>query len=242
MNNRQLELLKQINLLKTKKQATALIENLKQKIKDGVIYTDLTESEVKEVFNNNSKNQQLNESVTFIDNAGNLKTMTVENYNKDMHEYHTKTQIEKFDKKNLKNRDYELLDEDVNTMLESFKSHAKNINNDYKYYNYVNGKVNSMEASRKKDFSPAERDKKMDEVSEKFRKRIRDKEKFSDINKEKEELAKKRRREKEIEKYWKERQEKAKEANKKYLEQNPDAIKKIKEANEKNNEARNKMK
>lgn len=43
-----------------------------------------------------AKHQTLTESVTFVDNAGNLKTMSAANYNKDMHEYHTKYEIKKF--------------------------------------------------------------------------------------------------------------------------------------------------
>jgi len=35
----------------------------------------------------------INEAVTFIDNAGNLKTKTAEEYNKDMHQYNTKMSI-----------------------------------------------------------------------------------------------------------------------------------------------------
>ena len=44
----------------------------------------------------NASGDALTESVTFIDNAGNLKTMSAKNYNKDMHEYHTDYQIKKF--------------------------------------------------------------------------------------------------------------------------------------------------
>lgn len=51
----------------------------------------------------------LTEAVTFIDNAGNLKTMTTPDYVKDMHEYHTEIQIEKYKKK--KKIDYKLLSE-----------------------------------------------------------------------------------------------------------------------------------
>lgn len=53
----------------------------------------------------------LDESVTFIDNAGNLKTMSTEDYVKDQHEYHTETQIANFDKKKRKKIDYKLISE-----------------------------------------------------------------------------------------------------------------------------------
>ena len=52
----------------------------------------------------------LTESVTFVDNAGNVKTMSAENYNKDMHEYNTKTGIH-HKKFRLKKRAYNLRDD-----------------------------------------------------------------------------------------------------------------------------------
>ena len=52
----------------------------------------------------------LTESVTFVDNAGNVKTMSAENYNKDMHEYNTKTSIH-HKKFRLKKRAYNLRDD-----------------------------------------------------------------------------------------------------------------------------------
>lgn len=57
-----------------------------------------------------TKEKSLTESVTFIDNAGNLKTMSAENYNKDMHEYHANYQIKKF--KLIKNKSYKLRDDE----------------------------------------------------------------------------------------------------------------------------------
>ena len=52
----------------------------------------------------------LTESVTFVDNAGNVKTMSVENYNKDMHEYNTKTSVH-HKRFKLKKRTYNLRDD-----------------------------------------------------------------------------------------------------------------------------------
>ena len=52
----------------------------------------------------------LTESVTFVDNAGSVKTMSAENYNKDMHEYNTKTSIH-HKKFRLKKRTYNLRDD-----------------------------------------------------------------------------------------------------------------------------------
>lgn len=61
---------------------------------------------------------ELNEAVTFIDNAGNLKTMKTEDYVKDQHEYNTKTSIEPYDKKKRKIIDYKLISEsDLNEFL-----------------------------------------------------------------------------------------------------------------------------
>lgn len=58
------------------------------------------------------ENQILDEAVTFIDNAGNLKTMSTPDYVKDQHEYHTETQIAKYEKKKKK-RDYKLISEEI---------------------------------------------------------------------------------------------------------------------------------
>ena len=52
----------------------------------------------------------LTESVTFVDNAGNVKTMSAENYNKDMHEYNTKTSVH-HKRFKLKKRTYNLRDD-----------------------------------------------------------------------------------------------------------------------------------
>lgn len=57
-------------------------------------------------------NQMLEESVTFIDNAGNLKTTSTPDYVKSMHEYDTDTQIAKYEKKK-KRRDYKLISEEI---------------------------------------------------------------------------------------------------------------------------------
>lgn len=59
-----------------------------------------------------NKKEVLDEAVTYIDNAGNLKTKSVIDYNKDMHEYHTETQIAKYEKKKKK-RDYKLISEEI---------------------------------------------------------------------------------------------------------------------------------
>lgn len=56
------------------------------------------------------KNGTLTEAVTFIDNAGNVKTMSAEDYNKDMHEYNTSTQIPDYRKK--KKIEYKLITEE----------------------------------------------------------------------------------------------------------------------------------
>ena len=58
------------------------------------------------------RGETLNESVTFIDNAGNLKTMLTPDYVKDMHEYNTDTEIAKY-KKKKKIIDYKLLSEEI---------------------------------------------------------------------------------------------------------------------------------
>ena len=52
----------------------------------------------------------LTEAVTFVDNAGNVKTMSAENYNKDMHEYNTKTSVH-HKRFKLKKRTYNLRDD-----------------------------------------------------------------------------------------------------------------------------------
>ena len=68
-----------------------------------------------------SKNEQLTESVTFVDNAGQVKTMSVEDYNKDMHEYHTETQIKPYKRKKI--RHYNLLSEgnDLSGLFDEIK-------------------------------------------------------------------------------------------------------------------------
>lgn len=102
-----------LQLLFTKNNGKELMKVLKEKVDNKVIYTDVNESEVTELFNEfyyEKKKESLNEAVTFIDNAGNLKTMNVEDYNKNMHEYNTDTEIEKYKKKNKK--EYKLIEED----------------------------------------------------------------------------------------------------------------------------------
>lgn len=105
------KLYNQICDLKTRKNGDQLVEHLRQRINDGVIYTTLKESEVNEVFKSASIGglESLNEAVTFVDNAGNVKTTSAEEYNKQMHEYDTETEIEKYKKSNKKK--YKLLDE-----------------------------------------------------------------------------------------------------------------------------------
>lgn len=67
-------------------------------------------SETQECINKfNYEDNKLNEAVTFIDNAGNLKTMSTPDYVKDMHEYHTETQIGPYKKR--KKIDYKLISE-----------------------------------------------------------------------------------------------------------------------------------
>lgn len=56
--------------------------------------------------------QTLDEAVTYIDNAGNLKTKSAVDYVKDMHYYDTETQIAKYEKKKKK-RDYKLISEEI---------------------------------------------------------------------------------------------------------------------------------
>lgn len=121
------KLYNQIKDLKERKGGDILVNNLRQKIKDGVIYNELSEEDVEKAFNAALENTDLNaqevkkveekkeevlkEAVTFVDNAGNVKTTTAEEYNKQMHEYDTDTQIKDFKKKDLEKREYNLLDE-----------------------------------------------------------------------------------------------------------------------------------
>lgn len=53
----------------------------------------------------------INEAVTYIDNAGNLKTKNAIDYVKDMHEYNTETQIKKYKKE--KKKEYNLVSEEI---------------------------------------------------------------------------------------------------------------------------------
>lgn len=55
----------------------------------------------------------LGEAVTYIDNAGNLKTKLTADYVKDQHLYDTKTQIEKYEKNRKKKKDYKLISESI---------------------------------------------------------------------------------------------------------------------------------
>lgn len=67
----------------------------------------------------------LDEAVTFIDNAGNLKTTSTEDYVKDQHEYHTETNnLEPYDKKKRKNKDYKLISENLDMSLEEILNEA----------------------------------------------------------------------------------------------------------------------
>lgn len=85
---------------------------------DGKIYDKKDNDEIEgsdarisgNVIVNPTKGTPLKESVTFIDNAGNLKTMSAENYNKDMHEYHSNYQIKRF--RISKNKTYKLRDDE----------------------------------------------------------------------------------------------------------------------------------
>lgn len=85
------------------------------KAPDGTLVRYYDEDEREEVIKqwhekHDAKGKPLTESVTFIDNAGNLKTMSAENYNKDMHEYHSNYQIKKF--RISKNKTYKLRDDE----------------------------------------------------------------------------------------------------------------------------------
>jgi len=68
--------------------------------------------------------EKLTEAVTFVDNAGKLKTTSVEDYVKSMHEYDTKTQIPMYKSKKVK--EYKLLSEEE--LLEAHRDDPEVVN------------------------------------------------------------------------------------------------------------------
>lgn len=60
-------------------------------------------------YENYFNEEALTEAVTYIDNAGNLKTTSAVDYNKSTHEYNTETQIREY-KKKLK-KEYNLVED-----------------------------------------------------------------------------------------------------------------------------------
>jgi len=120
-----------MNKIELEKQLSKLYENnqielakiLKSRIQDKVIPTTLTESEVNEIFdkyeNPKASSSTLNEAVTYIDNAGNLKTTSEDVYNKSMHEYDTDINWKEKAQKG-KNKEYKLIteDEDITDLFE----------------------------------------------------------------------------------------------------------------------------
>lgn len=107
------------------------------------------------------KSTQLSEAVTFIDNAGKIKTTTADEYNKSMHEYDTDTEIEHVNKR-LKRK--EALKEETE-LTEGYKSRVRQLEK-------LNTEVNKL--ARAKDEIDEEEFKKLQAKRNKKREQVLD--------------------------------------------------------------------